>query len=149
MAAKMTTTDSIEGLNRALRSLDPEARREMTEAGQEIAETVAGDARSRAAEVGRSYRLLGATIKAERSSKPGIKLGGAKRIPGRHGKGQTVGDLLWGTEFGGRGRPSTQQFLPHRGTLGYALWPAVRDNAEDTMRTYSAHLADALDRMAP
>jgi len=147
--AKMTTLDGIAGLNRALRSLPKEAKAELTAASQAIVEDVAQDARSRAEAIGRGFVLLGPTIRAERSSKPSIKIGGSKRIKGRKGGRQTVGDLLWGTEFGGRQRATTMQFLPHLGTEGYALWPAVRAHSDETGRRYSEALLRALDRMAP
>jgi hypothetical protein len=72
-------------------------------------------------------------------------MGGSTRIPGRRGDRQPVGDLLWGAEFGGRGRPTTQQFLPHLGTVGYAFWPAVRAGSDDAMEAWSLALGEALD----
>jgi hypothetical protein len=154
MAAKMTNYGSnIAGLNRALRKLPKTAKAELTESSREIAEGVAEDARGRAqalvSRVG-GWKYLGPTIKAEKSSKPGIKIGGSRRLKGR-GKWpsagqQTVGNLLWGLEFGGGARPTTRQFLPHLGQEGYALWPAVREHEERTMELYSEGLLRALEK---
>lgn len=135
----------IEGLNRALRGLDKDAKRELTEASKDIVEDVAQDARSRAAGLGRGWKYLGPTIKAQKSSKPSIKLGGNRLIKGRSGSKQTIGDLLYGTEFGSL---RYTQFPPWEGKEGYALWPAVREHEEDTAERYSAALLAALERMA-
>jgi hypothetical protein len=54
-----------------------------------------------------------------------------------------MGALLWGVEFGGRQRPTTQQFLPHLGTTGYALWPVVREELGDAITTWADALYDA------
>lgn len=146
----MTTLDSIAGLNRALRALPKETRAELTDASKDIAEDVASGARSRASGLtGRigGWKYLGPTIRASRSSKPEVRMGGSRRIPGRKGGSsrQTVGDLLWGLEFGGGSRPRTQQFLPHLGTTGYALWPVVRERSDDTGQRYSEALLRALE----
>lgn len=144
MAAKMTTMSSIAGLNRALRSLPKEAKAELTDASKDIVGEVADDAKGRASRLGRGWKYLGPTIRAEKSSKPGIKIGGKRRIPGRKGTNQTVGNLLWGTEFGAH---RYSQFPPHLGKVGYALFPAVRDHEEETGRRYSEALLDALNKV--
>ena len=73
---------------------------------------------------------------------PVIAIGSKARI--RKGSArQTVGDLLWGVEFGGRKRPSTMQFLPHLGTTGYALWPTIRQELPDIMDRWADALYDA------
>jgi hypothetical protein len=144
--AKMTDYgNNIAGLRAALRKLPKETKAQLGQASKAIAQEVAEDARGRASAVGRSYTLLGPTIRAGGSSIPEVKIGGTRRLPGRTGQRQTVGDLLWGTEFGGGARPRTQQFLPHLGTTGYALWPAVRDHSERTGQQYSEALLKALE----
>lgn len=135
---------NVAGLQRKLRALPKEASAELRDASVQIAEHVAAEARANALGVGRSYSLLAPTIKARRDRVPVVAIGGSARIPGRTGDRQTLGDLLWGSEFGGRGRPTTQQFLPHLGTVGYALWPAVRAHSEETQEEYSAALDRAL-----
>lgn len=143
--AKMTTMSGIEGLNRALRSLPKDAKRELTDASKEIVGEVAAEARSKAAALGGAWKYLGPTIQAQRSSKPSIKMGGNRLIKGRKGSKQTVGDLLYGTEFGAL---RYTQFPPWQGKEGYALWPTVREHEDETAERYSRALLAALDRMA-
>lgn len=141
----MTTLSGIEGLNRALRALPKDAKKELAEASKEIVSVVADDAKGRAAGLGGGWKYLGKTIKAEKSSKPSIKIGGNRLIRGRHGPKQTVGDLLWGTEFGAW---RYTQFPSHLGQEGYALWPAIRAHEEETSERYSKALLHALEKMA-
>jgi hypothetical protein len=142
---KATSYATVEGLTAALRSLGPEASTRLRDASQAIASDLATDARMRGAAVGGAMSLVWPTIRGTRDRVPALAMGGTRRIPGRSGDRQTVGDLLWGAEFGGRGRPSTMQFLPHLGTVGYAFWPAVRAGSDDAMAAWSQALADALD----
>lgn len=48
-----------------------------------------------------------------------------------------------GAEFGGQGRPTTQQFQPHRGTTGYFVYPTIRRDSEAINTTYR----ESLDRV--
>jgi len=48
----------------------------------------------------------------------------------------TRGDVFWGAEFGGGARPSTRQFLRHRGRSAYFFWPTVRKEKENIAREY-------------
>ena len=142
----MTTLDGIAGLNRALRALPKEASAELRDASQEIAGEVADKARAKASGMGGAAAKVAPTIKARRDRVPVVAMGSKKRIErGRSGDRQTVGDLIWGAEFGGRGRNTTQQFLPHRGQDGYFLWPAVRE--ADIGERYSEALLDALNKI--
>ena len=147
MATMKDYGNNIGGLRRALRSLPKETADELKGAAQEVAQDVANVAKPKAASIGRGFELLGPTIKAERSGIPSVKIGGKRRIPGRTGDRQTIGDLLFGTEFGGRTSPRTMQFLPHLGQTGYALWPAVRERSDESMERYSAALLAALEKV--
>ena len=51
-----------------------------------------------------------------------------------------------GAEFGGQGRPTTQQFQPFRGHEGYFIYPAIRDNADHIEATYLKAVDDILKR---
>jgi hypothetical protein len=51
--------------------------------------------------------------------------------------------MALGAEFGGQGRPTTQQFAPWRGQTGYFLFPTIRRDHEQIDATYRA----ALDRI--
>jgi len=67
----------------------------------------------------RAEQKVAKTIKAQKNS---VSLGGG-------GRKQAAGNMALGTEFGGRGRSTTQQFRSHRGTQGYFFWPAIRRNS--------------------
>lgn len=146
MATMRDYGTNVAGLQRALRSLPGHATTELRDASVSIAADIASDAQGRAssAEHG-AWSLLGGTIRATRDRVPSVALGSSARIPGRRGARQTVGDLTYGLEFGGRARPTTMQFLPHLGTTGYVLWPTVRDRSEQTQEEYSAALQRALE----
>jgi len=151
MAKQTNYGNNFEGLRGAIRRLPKSAKKELGKESRRIADDVAGDARSKAASLaGRSggWALLGPTIKAGGSSIPEVKIGGKRRIKGRSkvsGGNQTIGNLMWGLEFGGRARPRTRQFQPHLGTTGYALWPTVRARDEQTGQDYSKALLRALE----
>jgi hypothetical protein len=143
---RSTTFNSVAGLNQALRKLPKQETIKLRDAAQGIANDVVPIAQARARGVAnRGYGIYVApTIKAARDRVPVIKMGGTKRI--RKGSSrQTVGDLIWGMEFGGRARDRTMQFLPHLGQTGYALWPTIRDLSPDIGDRYSEALADALE----
>lgn len=135
MTSRATGVVRVEGLKdfqRELRKLDAALPRELRKANIEAAEVVAKPARARAESQGSTAAKVAPSIKAageQRRSK--ITLGGP-RFP-----------MALGAEFGGQGRPTTQQFRPHRGTEGYFLYPTVRDTREPFIDAYE----DALDRL--
>lgn len=141
--AKVTAYNSIAGLNKALRSLPKTASAELRDASQEIADDVAQSARRKASTIGGVAAKVAPTIRAKRDRIPVVQMGGSKKI--RDGANQTVGNVIWGSEFGGQGRPRTMQFLPHRGKDGYFLWPSVRET--DIGERYSDALMDALNKI--
>ena len=157
--ATMTDVQGVKGLNRFLRKLPKEAKAELTDASKDIAGNVAAEAQGLARLLmgqNEAWKYLAPTIKAMKSSKPTIKMGGSKPLPRRYrgdprGKGSprgkaTVGDLVWGLEFGGQQRRTTQQFLPYLGKQGYAMWPAVRNESEETQERYVKALKQAEER---
>jgi hypothetical protein len=88
-------------------------------------------------------------LRARRDRIPTIKLDSKRGFvsasrPNRKRKTKvTMGDVFFGAEFGGRRRPTTQQFLRHRGRQGYGFWQAVRDSNGFIAKEYS----DAIDRV--
>lgn len=89
-------------------------------------------------------------LKAQRDRIPAIKLDKPKSgfvsasRPNRKRKIKvTRADVFFGAEFGGRRRPTTQQFLRHRGRQGYFFWQAVRDSKSFIVTEYS----DAIERV--
>lgn len=149
----MTSYTGVPGLTAALRSLPRLATDELRQASVRIAAEVAAEAADAARQVGGVARHVAPTIKATRDRVPVVKMGGTGRLPPseghrtRGGSRQTVGGVIMGAEFGGQRRPTTRQFRPHRGTIGYFLWPAVRAHSDRTQALYSAALDDAMNRM--
>lgn len=144
------TAYTVQGLKRALAKLPKEASDELRAASKGIAADVAQEASSRARGLHPAARLVADSLTASRDRVPVVKMGGSRRLPphsgrSRSGKRQTVGDVIWGAEFGGGGRPRTRQFPPHRGRDGYFLWPTVRENCGDIQAAYSAALDKALE----
>lgn len=147
------TAYGIKGLNKTLRYLPEAAGNQMREASKEIAGDVASEAASRARGGHPAARLVAGALSTPSSRIPTVKLGGSRKLAPhsdgrqRRGKKQTVGDVIWGAEFGGGRRPETRQFPPHRGRLGYFLWPTVRANSRDIKDRYSRALDAALQEL--
>lgn len=123
-------------LNRALRALGGrEFQAELRTAGKEIATEVAGDAQAKAYSLGGVAAHAAPSISASAGfTSAGVSFGG-----GAHPEAM-------GAEFGGRGRPTTQQFQPHLGTRGYFVFPAIRDNNEFITNTYLGAVDEILRR---
>jgi hypothetical protein len=62
----------------------------------------------------------------------------------------TRGDVFFGAEFGGgsHARPTTRQFLRHRGKSGYFFWPTVRKHKADIADAYLGAIQKVLDQLA-
>jgi hypothetical protein len=60
----------------------------------------------------------------------------------------TRGDVFFGAEFGGGARPTTRQFLRHRGRSGYFFWPTVRKHKGDIADAYLGAIQKVLDSLA-
>jgi hypothetical protein len=129
----MSDVVTIAGLRRILRELPPELKVKLRDEAQAIANDVAPAARSRAGSTGRGWQNLGPTIAARRETVPVVKAGS-----------RAEGAYLYGSEFGGRRRKTTQQFLPWLGKTGYVLWPTVRAMRPTIEERYSLALHDVL-----
>ncbi len=59
-------------------------------------------------------------------------------IPGQFGLERKVlmKDVFFGAEFGGGVKPTTKQFLRHRGQSGYFFWPTVRKRKNQIAKEY-------------
>jgi hypothetical protein len=153
MAPRAAVVHDVKGLNAALRRVPKEASVELRKASARIAKGIADEAAGRARGVGGVAALVAPTIRAGRDRVPLVKMGGPGRLPTagdgwertRDGSRQTVGDVIWGAEFGGGARSTTLQFMPHKGTIGYFLWPTVRDRSDETQEAYGEALQAALE----
>jgi len=158
MAKLRSTYNNVAGLNKALRRLPKEATEQLRGASREIATFVASDARGLAVHVGGIARHVAPTIQSTRDRVPVVRMGGSGRLPtsghnysrSRSGSRQTIGDVIWGAEYGGGARPTTRQFLPWRGSstgAGYFLWPTIRRDSDRIHDAYSEALLTALQRI--
>lgn len=133
--AKIRTGDiRIQGLdevNKALKAIGPDARKELKKASKEAADLVANSSRSTASSLGGVAAHVAPSIRATPSmtGSAAVSIGGSAY------------PMAGGAAFGGRGRPTTQQFQPFRGKEGYFLYPDIRKNADRIEETYT----DAID----
>lgn len=118
--------DGLDDLRRDLRGFAAALPGELDEASREVADLVAGDAQSLAEGLGGTAGHVAPSVQADGES---VTLGG------------TAYPMAAGAEFGGRGRPTTQQFEPYR-AAGYFLYPAIRRNDERIESTYVDHIGD-------
>jgi len=58
-----------------------------------------------------------------------------------------MGDVFFGAEFGGGARPTTKQFLRHRGQSGYFFWPTVRKKKNDIAKRYLDGIDDVVKQL--
>ena len=123
----------IEGLNEtvaALKALGIKAEVGVRLANKAAATEVATGARGAAYSLGGVAAHVAPGIKASAGVKSGsVSLGNDPAAAG--------------AEFGGQGRPTTQQFKPWLGQQGYFLFPTIRRDSERINETYR----EALDRV--
>ena len=128
--------EGLNELNRALRALGKDVQGELKNAHREVADVVTDDARSRAYGLGSTAAMVAPGLASfGGTTSAGVKLGGH--------------EAAMGAEFGGRGRPTTQQFQPWRGSgsgAGFFLYPAIRANADRITETYEGMVDDLLRR---
>ncbi len=138
----------IAGLNKTLNRLPKEMQARRRDASVGIADDVAQEARGRAQSggVAKVAKYVAPTIRAVRDRTPVVRMGGSTKLPPRNGvprvsDGQTVGDVMWGAEFGSG---ESRQFMPWGGTsdsAGYFLWPAIR--MDEIVEQYAEAVEDA------
>jgi hypothetical protein len=138
----------VEGLAPLLRAFNNygrEANAELRTASRKVAQYAVDGAQTRGASIGRQAALAATSLRTTSDRVPALIYGGAKRV----GKRKTpVGTLIFGAEFGGRGQPTTQQFLPHRGRDGYFLFPTLRAQGHAATAVWLAALDDLGARWA-
>jgi hypothetical protein len=127
---------NVEGLaelRRALKAVSATAPKELSAAGKEVADFVAADAKDAAGALGGVAAKVAPSISARASA------GG-----GALGLGGSSYPMALGAEFGGRGRPTTQQFKPHLGRTGYFVYPTIRRDADRIESEYADKLDDLM-----
>jgi hypothetical protein len=111
----------VEGLKRFLRvlsTLPKDLQNDTRDASQEIAGKLVSSARNAAHTP--LQHLASTTLAAKRDRIPTVTSKGKVRA------GVRAQDIFYGAEFGGGKRPTTRQFLPHKGRVGYFLYPTIR-----------------------
>ena len=120
--------EDLDKIAKALKQIDPSLTKRLRLAGKAAADEVVPKARSKASSLGSTAAHVAPSIKASAGAQfAGIAVGGGAYPMGP------------GAEFGGRGRPTTQQFQPWRGNgedAGYFMWPTIRENLPQIEETY-------------
>jgi hypothetical protein len=144
----------------------PEFNTEMRKAAEVVAQNVVDQAKRNAAgqpkhgpnrpgSSGQSQaQVVVSGLRARRDRIPTIKLDhkrgfvSASRPNRKRDVKVTMGNVFFGAEFGGRRRPTTKQFLRHRGRQGYFFWQAVRDKKSFIVAEYSDAVERVLKKLA-
>ena len=129
----------------------PEFNKEMKKVAYTIARDLEAKVRIEAGTVSRASQAIQVAkgLRASNDRIPTIKLRGkesfvSKSRPNSRRKTKvTRADVFFGAEFGGGARPTTKQFLRHRGQSGYFFWPTVRKRKNEIAKEY----LDGLDRV--
>lgn len=121
--------DNLRETQGTLDRLPRQAARDLGNAVADWAAQVTRDSRMRATT--RQQRLAARSLtQSGAGDTQMITGGGSARLPNGNG---TYGDVFFGAEFGGGGRPRTRQFLPYR-SRGYWFWPSLySDRHNDRM----------------
>lgn len=131
---------SVEGLaelRKALKAISADAPKELNAASKKVATFVAADARAAAEGLGGVAGHVAPSIGAVGNARGGGVSFGGSSYP-----------MAEGAEFGGQGRPTTQQFKPHLGRTGYFVYPTIRrdgDRIESTFVELLDHLMRKYD----
>lgn len=128
--------EGLRALLRALNKIPKDLQNEIRDASTEIATELVSGARNAAHTP--LTQMVASGLKVKRDRIPVVRTGVGKVGSG----GARMPDVFYGAEFGGRKRPTTQQFLPHRGQRGYFLYPTARANG----KRYFTLWADAVDK---
>lgn len=131
------TVFEIKGMRELLRALNKipkELQNDVRDASQGIATDLVAGAKGAASTPLQNLAATG--LKAKRDRVPVVSASGSVRA------GVKTQDIFYGAEFGGRRRPSTMQFLPHKGQQGYFLYPTARARG----KRYFEMWAEAIDK---
>jgi hypothetical protein len=117
--------------------MDKALNAEVRDASQQVAARFAASIAGRAASP--LAAAVAANVRARRDRVPVVAMGAGKLA-----SGTPIRDVMFGAEFGGGARPTTRQFLPHQGTTGYFLYPAVRSQGAAVAQEWFDVIADTL-----
>ena len=157
--------DGIANFLRDAAKADANFNYEMRRAAEQVAQNLLNKAKAEAATVTRSRQAVEVMkgMRASRDRIPTIKLQENSLFQSKSSKFTssynikthrrvkrkvTRGDVFFGAEFGGGARPTTKQFLRHRGRSGYFFWPTVRKEKENIAKEYLAAIDRVLAKLA-
>lgn len=132
----------IEGVRETLGELNrlpKEASAEVKVKARELSTLLASRIQANARSEGRQAASLARTVKARSDRVPTIQIGGSAAVGHKfpkRGKGKAY-ELLFGSEFGGRGHG----FKAHRGPAGYWAFPVVEQEQAEIAAAWN----DAVD----
>jgi hypothetical protein len=139
---KTTTYTTVAGVNKTLRAVPKVADKELRNESQDIATDIAEEAGRRGRSLGGVAKYV--PFKGLRDRVPVVRMGGSKRLPTtnrpRRGDKQTVGNVMWGAEWGSHryaqfGKPVKR---------GRMLWSTVDEMSDEMMRRWGDALGRAL-----
>jgi DNA mismatch repair ATPase MutL len=136
---------------RKFQKASPQFNKEMRKVAYTIARDLESKVKLEATTVSRASQAIQVAkgLRASNDRIPTIKLRGkesfvSKSRPNSKRKTKvTRADVFFGAEFGGAARPTTKQFLRHRGQSGYFFWPTVRKRKNAIAKEY----LDGMDRV--
>lgn len=131
--------DGLKELNKALKAIGPDARKDLKEASKKVATFVANDARSAA------YSIGGVAAHVAPSIKPVASIAGSAGVS----IGGTAYPMAGGAEFGSI---KYKQFQPWRGNgsdAGYFLYPAIRQDVDRITNEFAAAIDDIIRKRFP
>lgn len=155
MARKTYTYAKVKGFRRLLADLPEDVRVELLGRIEVVNEDIAEAAKREALSLGGVSALVAPSIKSVRGRNPTVRMGGRRKLPRsgdgwgprkRTGPRQTIGDVVFGAEFGS----NQPQFPghPHRGNHGWFLFPVVRANMERIVEACADAIPLGVDRAA-
>ncbi len=146
-ASLAANTVQVKDLFETLRKFSkasPQFNKEMRKVAYTIARDLEAKVKIEATTVSRASQAIQVAkgLRASNDRIPTIKLRGKESFVSRSRPNSkrktkvTRADVFFGAEFGGGVKPTTKQFLRHRGQSGYFFWPTVRKRKNQIAKEY-------------
>lgn len=130
--------EGVSQLLKVLRKAPKELNAEVRDAAQGIADLLVSASQKAAST--RQEQLAASGLKSKRDRVPVVRVPSTMIRPGLR-----ASDIFYGAEFGGRRRPTTMQFLEHRGRRGYFLYPTARSRGKEFGKMWEAAIDKAME----
>jgi hypothetical protein len=138
---------------RVMNSMGKEANTELKKEVLKISEMTATALRFSASS--KRQKIIANTIKARYDRLPTVSIGGSKKITSYSRNGGTVGDMLYGVEFGaikgylkngGRSFPTRSYPTPSGGNTGWWIFPTLRKMQPEIRRRWYQAVDELIDQ---